>query len=54
MSCMAAAKRVVRPLWRSMPRSKRTPKSEDKAPPRNRHGRYGKQWDEKTVVQGVE
>ena len=33
LSCMAAARRAVRPIWRSMPRSKRTPKSEDKAPP---------------------
>src|SRR4029434_3626122 len=30
---MAAAKRSVRPICRSIPRNKRAPKSEDKAPP---------------------
>ena len=33
LSCTAAARRWVRPIWRSIPRSKRAPKSDDKAPP---------------------
>ena len=33
LSCTAAARRSVRPIWRSIPRSKRAPKSDDKAPP---------------------